>query len=302
LGRAQRLVCLMYHRVVDGSTWHTLAGAERIFAIPQERLEEQVAHLKEAGWRFLSLSEAIEVARGARRLGEPGVLISFDDGCRSVYEKGLPVLKRHGARATVFVTSDPSSWVFSIEPLCDPRLSDGEIGELLSEGFDLGSHGVSHRPLSTLGEDEIRFELAQSRRDLEEISGRRISSLAIPGNWLDERVSRIALEVGYEAIWCSDAGSIRGGAKLHRLPRLNVEGGLDLAGFAAAISPLGLLERRWSTRLKRLPKRILGGERWLSFRPVLYRWLPAQLLSGRRPLRFALLLGALLAVGILFLL
>lgn len=291
----------MYHRVVDESVWRTLAGTERIFAISSQRLEEQIEYLRREGWQFLGLRDAIEVARGSSKLSEPGVLVSFDDGCRSIYEKALPVLRSYGARGTVFVTTDPSSWVFHIEPHRDPRLSDGEIRDLLAHGFDLGSHGVSHRPLSTLQEGEIRFELEQSRRDLEEISERPVTSLAIPGNWYDRRVCRIAREVGYEAVWCSDAGSIRRGVNLQRLPRLNVEGGLDLEGFAAAISPLGLLERRWSTRLKRFPKRMVGGQRWLRWRPFLFRWLPAQLLSGRHLVRIAALLGVLLAAGMLLL-
>ena len=39
-----RLVCLMYHRVVDEATWEALAGTERIFAIPERRLDEQLAY------------------------------------------------------------------------------------------------------------------------------------------------------------------------------------------------------------------------------------------------------------------
>jgi len=192
--------------------------------------------------------------------------LTIDDGCASVYTRMLPILRRHGAQAILFVTTDAASAVFREAGTGERRLTDPEIRELAAAGVEIGSHAVSHRPLSAMQEEEIRRELADSKRELERVTGAPVRHFAVPANWYDDRVLRIASETGYEAVFCSRPSTVRHGAGAFGIARVNVEGGLDLDAFARALSPAGIAQRRLVMVLRGLPKRLVGPRAWTALR------------------------------------
>ncbi|PSC05428.1 polysaccharide deacetylase [Alsobacter soli] len=75
----------------------------RLLEVTPAFLDQALAHAAELGFRFVTLDEAVDrVERGGE--GAPVLAITFDDGYRDNLEYALPVLRRHGAPATVFVT------------------------------------------------------------------------------------------------------------------------------------------------------------------------------------------------------
>lgn len=292
----------MYHRFASREEYARAAGTERIFTLPTDAFEEQVAYLKSAGYCFATADEARRYAAGTWRPSSPAVLLTIDDGCASAGRLAHPILRRHGACATVFVTTDPGAYVFRLGETGDPRLGDDELRSLDGETMRFESHAVTHRPLRALEENEIRRELADSKRELERILGREVRHLAIPGNWYDGRVMRIARECGYEAVWCSKPGDVRPGASLFGLPRLNVEGPMTLPEFIAMISPSGVAKRRLVSAIKRVPGWLLGPRVWLPLRKVLLRLVPGHYLSTRRVLGAVAAFGAVVVAMLVWLL
>lgn len=81
-------------------TYHEVETAE---------LESDLVFLARNGYRTLSLDEYHDRMRGGRRArAERCVLLSFDDARRNFWEVALPVLRRHQARAALFV---PTFWI-----------------------------------------------------------------------------------------------------------------------------------------------------------------------------------------------
>jgi peptidoglycan/xylan/chitin deacetylase (PgdA/CDA1 family) len=285
----------MYHRLVGADHDLAPAGTEHIFSIPADRFESQLRALQAAGWSFVSLSDAIEIIRGRRRLAGPSILVSFDDGCQSIYHHALPVLESLRIPAVVFVTTDPSSPVFHDPRRQDPRLSESQLRDMIERGIAIGSHGVSHRPLSGLDGAQIRSELSESRSLLESICGAPVTAFAIPGNWYDARVLAAARAAGYTSVWTSDPGFAKAGSDIWRLPRINVEGDCSPDALLASLQPGHIAARRAAMELKKLPKRIFGPDRWMALRSRIYSHLPARFASTSRIARI-LMIGA--AVGI----
>jgi peptidoglycan/xylan/chitin deacetylase (PgdA/CDA1 family) len=75
----------------------------RILEIEPAFLDAALARLRALGYRFATLAEAVEALSGARP-GAPLVALTADDGYRDTLDIALPVLERHGAPITVFVT------------------------------------------------------------------------------------------------------------------------------------------------------------------------------------------------------
>jgi peptidoglycan/xylan/chitin deacetylase (PgdA/CDA1 family) len=144
------------------------------------------------------------------------------------------------------------------------------------------AHGVTHRPLVQLSDEEVRDELRDSKATLEATLGRAVRFLSAPGNWIDARVARLAKQAGYEAIWISEPGSVRSGSNAFGLARLNVDGTLTLDQFAALLTPWGVAQRALVYEGKSLPKKLVGPKLWYVLRSRLLPWIPGGYLSFAR--------------------
>jgi peptidoglycan/xylan/chitin deacetylase (PgdA/CDA1 family) len=75
----------------------------RILEITPEFLEAALLSLKSLGYELVTLTEAVARLRTGRGR-VPFAALTFDDGYRDTLEEALPVLERHGAPMTLFVT------------------------------------------------------------------------------------------------------------------------------------------------------------------------------------------------------
>ncbi len=114
-------------------------------------------------------------------------------------------------------------------------LSAVDIQKLTSHPLvTIGSHGFWHRHLARLSEHDVRFELLESKKLLEELTNRKIDLLAYPYGDCNRRVERLSEECGYAAAW-----SVWNG-KNTPFPRWRVPLGRNdnLPRFIGKISPL----------------------------------------------------------------
>lgn len=87
--------------------------------------------------------------------------------------------------------------------------------------ISIGSHSFSHPILTTLTDDQLDFELRQSRRTLEEKLERPVAYFCYPNGSYDARVHR-AVRSLYAAAITTESGLVMNGSShdLHRLPRI----------------------------------------------------------------------------------
>lgn len=102
----------------------------------------------------------------------PVISFTFDDAYYSTLEKGYPILNRHNFPGTVYV---PINLVGS-----PGYLTVENLQFLSQQGWEIGSHSVSHRKLPKLPEKEIEKELLGSKRCLENW-GFKVTAFASPG-------------------------------------------------------------------------------------------------------------------------
>lgn len=111
-------------------------------------------------------------------------------------------------------------------------LSAVELRQLAChELVDIGAHTVTHSRLSALGESEQRMELADSRRSLEGLLDIPVTMVSYPfggGADFTELTMALAREVGFSCAFAAEAGPLRAGENLFRIPRClvpDVDGG-----------------------------------------------------------------------------
>jgi peptidoglycan/xylan/chitin deacetylase (PgdA/CDA1 family) len=114
---------------------------------------------------------------------------SWDDGF-SLDLKVAEYLKKYGFGGVFYVIVDMVGK--------DGRLTWDQIKELEKMGFEIGSHTVTHpADLKALYDDELHFEIQNSKDMIEAVLGHSISKFCYPRGRADDRVKRFVAEAGY---------------------------------------------------------------------------------------------------------
>ncbi len=291
--RADRILCLLYHRVVPRETYDTFTGTEQIFSTPEDRFRQHVTWLLEAGYSLVSLDALTEHLTHGSALPPKPVFLSFDDGCESVYKNALPILNDLGAPATVFVTIDENAWIFHRGEYNERRMTIEEMQSCEAGGISIGSHAVTHRGLNEMSRDEVLEELVRSRETLSEWVGVPVRHFAVPLNFYNRKTIELCKEAGYESVCTSDNGTCNRDTDPFRIKRFIVEGSYDLPAFQRSLEPRVILQKRILNALKKIPPKLLGERIWMPLRQRIFgiggRWLTFRYL--RRALLAGIALG-----------
>jgi len=192
------------------------------YYVSPEDLRAQLDQVRRSGARFVELSEIAGALERGERL-ERLAAVTFDDGLVGVHHHALSVLAEMDVPATVFVVTEQAGraqpdWY----PGSDRTMTRAELAELAHAGIRLESHTRNHADLPTLGDAELDAELAGSRAELEDLSGRTVDFLAYPFGHFDPRVRAAADAAGYRAAFTFLNGRITPGLDRFRLPRINM--------------------------------------------------------------------------------
>ena len=127
--------------------------------------------------------------------------LSFDDAYRDIAEHALPVLERHGFRASVYVATGVTdgrerfSW-YEEQP---PLLSWQSIAALDGGVFEFEPHTVTHPNLLTLDDDDAAAEIAGSKTELEERLGHPTLTFCYPAGLYGPRERALVASAGLAA-------------------------------------------------------------------------------------------------------
>jgi len=187
-------------------------------------------------FRLLSLASFLSREEG-------GVLLTFDDGKANNFTNLLPILEKYQAPAVFFVSTqhvlDPRDWLPYTRQCARTQWSDFQdiSDELAWEYYNgmspeqithcgqhplitLGAHTVSHPFLTACDDQQLCYELGESKRQLEIMSGQPIEALAYPGGDYDRRVAQAARDVGYRCAFVLTPQNI--GLPQYEIPRIYI--------------------------------------------------------------------------------
>jgi peptidoglycan/xylan/chitin deacetylase (PgdA/CDA1 family) len=83
----------------------------------------------------------------------------------------------------------------------------------------IGSHTVNHAALAALPEHQQRFELGESRRQLETITGRPVCDLSYPHGSVSAATRHLAQQSGYRSACASTQDAVSRASDPFCLPR-----------------------------------------------------------------------------------
>jgi peptidoglycan/xylan/chitin deacetylase (PgdA/CDA1 family) len=178
---------------------------------PPRRFFKQMSYLKNEGFVFYTASELIEYFQQRGEFPAKGIALTFDDGWKDNYTNAFPVLKQLGIKATIFIIPSSIGQVFSgataegEQP--HAHLSKDEILEMARHGIiEFGSHTMNHRLLNKLSEPEIRSEVNDAKREIENLLQKPCLTFAYPAGFYSKEARHVVEQAGHIAAFTTTYG------------------------------------------------------------------------------------------------
>ncbi len=208
-------VILTYHSISGGVSPTQISTA--LFTAHMQWLHDHA--------RVVPLGDVLAALRNGKGAPQRMVALTFDDGYSDFYSSAAPVLRRLKLPATVFVPT-------ALRNAGEPAPKKGEwcpqgtllnwqqVNELAGDGFEFGSHSITHPVLTDLPPEQANHEIRGSRLELEQCLGRRVTFFAYPyGRWNDS--VRDLVQRHYSAACSTGAGVVMPDSDPFALPRVD---------------------------------------------------------------------------------
>lgn len=210
---------LMYHSIQNvpkSEVMRSLHVKPQAFAL-------QMWLLKKLGYRGCSVSEAIRAL--SEPTGEKLVALTFDDGYENFLSNGLPILKRFGFNATVYIVSNligaHNQWDLNTGISKNKLMTRSQINQCLRDGMEIGCHGATH--LSLLDpKANLETEITQAKQDLEAVIQQPATAFCYPYGHFDVKAVCAVESNGFSSAVTMTRSRARSGDDLFRLPRIPV--------------------------------------------------------------------------------
>lgn len=244
IGAATAVPVLSYHEVTSLES-----GASR-FATSLETFEAQLRWLSKNGYESLAAIEWANAIRQGRPVPEKSVVITFDDAYVDFADHAWPALRRNGFYATLFVPAQfigkAPAWRGA--PKGQRLLDYTALRTLSDDGCEIGSHAMSHRPLSTLGPEDMLEEAFESKKILEDFVGQPVETVAYPFGDSDTAVRSAFLMAGYRGGFAAAGGMSTLDDDPMSVARIEVRGDWDVETFAAHVTAhSAAVANRWAS-------------------------------------------------------
>lgn len=189
----------------------------------------QMAWLRDRGYATLSMVQLEGYVKNKINLPARAVVITFDDGLKSVSRYAYPVLKQYGMKATAFIVTSrikrhPQKW----NPKSLQFMSVSELNEI-RDVFDFQSHthflhrvdGYRRPILLSRSEHNILFDFARSRRALAQFNP-HVWYLSYPFGGFNDNAVKAANDAGFHLAVTTMKGKVKPGDNPLLLKRLYI--------------------------------------------------------------------------------
>ncbi|WP_169334388.1 polysaccharide deacetylase family protein [Rubritalea marina] len=199
---------------------HRQAATEMLLPTPTFR--EQLQEIKDRGLQVITMQQFLDWKHGNATLPAHSVLITIDDGWRTVYTHAYPILKEFGYPFTIYLYSD-------FIDTGSRSLTTKMLKEMMEHGATIGSHSTSHPyPSKVKAAQEkgpnayqtfLKGELIKSKEFLENHFGKNITTYAYPGGYHTPEMYPVADQAGYQCLFTVKPGMVTKDSPNHTLPR-----------------------------------------------------------------------------------
>ncbi|MBK1882571.1 polysaccharide deacetylase family protein [Luteolibacter pohnpeiensis] len=218
-----RVAVLGYHDFSE-------TAPETAMRIRTSKFRKQMEVIQQLGITVITYDDFMAWKKGEKEIPEKSILLTFDDGWKSVYTDAFPILKEFHYPFTLFLYKNYIDGG-------GKALTTPMIEEMIKAGASIGSHSTSHPFPSQVkaqrkkGERAydafLRQELGESKRFLESKFHLPVTAYAYPGGFFTDEMLTLADEFRYTYLFTVQPGKVKRGIDDKTLPRYMILGNYD---------------------------------------------------------------------------
>jgi peptidoglycan/xylan/chitin deacetylase (PgdA/CDA1 family) len=197
-------IVLMYHRFEDKRFPST--------SISIENFKKQINYLVQENFNILPISKLIPFFYGDFRLPDKSIFITIDDGYKSFYENGFPILP-----FSVFVSPGYVS-----ETKESDFMSWSTLKKLLKNNGEILNHTESHARLLEMSTDEIKNEFISAKEKIKFNLGEDFKIVSYPYGESNKSIEDIVMKMGYKLGFSQHSSPIHYNENKFNLPRFAI--------------------------------------------------------------------------------
>lgn len=211
---------LLYHRI-------DVSSIDSQYYVSPDEFEEQMKLLWDWGYTTISTELLVKAIEEGADLPLHPIIITFDDGHLNNYTNAFPVMKKYGFTGALYIVG---------KYMGTPEyMNADQIKEMAKDGWEVGSHSMSHLDLTSLDPQQQQYEIVESCRFLETELGISIQTFSYPFGVKDTTIVNLTYSAGYIAAMGTGYTYDQGMSNLYALQRRGVNGTRDLNAFASVL-------------------------------------------------------------------
>ena len=167
--KKRELLIIYYHEVVEQGQGYSYQKIEK------DKFEEQMKYLCENGYQTLFFSELSEP------LPEKAVIVSFDDGLKTVFDNAYPIMKKYAIKGNVYL---PTAYIGN-----DGHFMDWDMVKSLCDSglFEMQAHTHNHTDIRAYSDEDMINEINTSSGILSRELGFEPTAFCIPFGMYDRK-------------------------------------------------------------------------------------------------------------------
>jgi peptidoglycan/xylan/chitin deacetylase (PgdA/CDA1 family) len=171
------------------------------------------------GFEAVTLEEVESAWYHGGTLPPKPVVISFDDGYRPQFTYALPELRKHDWPGVLNLKAEGSD------------LYTSNVEAMIGAGWELAAHTIHHLDLTTLDAEQLKEEVAGSRKLLRREYGVPVDNFCYPAGRFDDTVIAAVKAAGYVGATTEISG-YASRDKPYELDRFEILGSTGISGLA----------------------------------------------------------------------
>jgi peptidoglycan/xylan/chitin deacetylase (PgdA/CDA1 family) len=216
---------LMYHHIA-------VSPVDSIYYVPPDRFEDEIRLLHDWNYTPITTSMLVDAITKGASLPPRPVIITFDDANEDNYTNAFPIMKKYGFTGVLYLV---------VQYLNQPNyLTVAQVKEMIAAGWEIGSHSETHNPLPNMDLSNLRYEILQSRKDLQNMFGVPVLTFAYPFGYAGSAAADYVHYAGYiAAMGANGFAANQGLGNLFMLQRSEIRGTEDAKTFIRFLPWLG---------------------------------------------------------------
>ena len=199
---------LVYHDLGDAPASEPYPGLYMSYA----NFNAEMAWLHAQGYQAVTLDEVMSAWYHHGTLPAKPIVITFDNGYPPQVTEAPKVMSRYG-------------WPGVLNEITEDHLTNAQIRSVLKLGWEVDSHSLTHPDMTTLDPADLRAQLVDSRRFLQDSFHIPVNSFCYPSSEYNATVVAAVKAAGYEDA-TTEGHAYATRADPYLLPRFEMETGL----------------------------------------------------------------------------